>query len=124
MKVFFVFVLVLGLGACGTSKRPRASNGVSYVKIQDNLIRGQTSQSQVIQLMGSPNRVAKNAMEEEVWTYSQQSYNPENGRVAQGSVLSGYTQAGRKETTAAFDLIITFTPLGRVRDYSIISNEF
>lgn len=114
----FAFLCVL---SCSTVP----GNKIAYKKVESSIVRGQTTQNEVIQLMGSPNLVTKNSKGEEVWTYTKKSYNPETGDVDGGVILSGGTRPSTSGTnTASFDLILTFDRVNIVRDYSIVSTEF
>jgi outer membrane protein assembly factor BamE (lipoprotein component of BamABCDE complex) len=81
----FALVAVLGLSSCASSDH----NMVNYTEMESTILRGKTTQNEVIQLMGSPNLVTKNSKGEEVWTYTKRSYNPETGDVAGGVIVSG-----------------------------------
>ena len=100
------------------------SSKVTYKKLEAAIVRGQTTQNQVIELMGSPNIVTKNSRGEEVWTYTKKSYNSETGDFSGGVILSGGARpSARGDNTASFDLILTFDQADIVRDYSLVSND-
>lgn len=109
-----------GVGACGT---PRGK--VHYDSVERTIIPGETTQNQIIELMGSPSLVTRNSRGEQVWTYSRKTYNPETGKVAGGVILSGGTQPSSSgKNTALFDLILTFDKAELVRDYNVVSTDF
>jgi hypothetical protein len=100
------------------------SDKIAYKKVESSIVRGRTTQNEVIQLMGSPNLVTKNSKGEEVWTYTKKSYNSQTGDVNGGVILSGGARPSSSGTnTASFDLILTFDQVDIVRDYSIVSTE-
>jgi len=114
-------VVVLSLMSCATGQNDK----VSYKKVESSIVRGKTTQNEVIQLMGSPNLVTQNSKGQEVWTYTKKSYNSQTGDVNGGVILSGGTRASSSgSNTAAFDLILTFDQANIVRDYSVVSAEF
>ncbi|MEZ4815360.1 MAG: hypothetical protein R3A80_09190 [Bdellovibrionota bacterium] len=118
-KAFYT-VLLFSFLSCSSYH----SDKVAYRKVANTIVRGKTTQNEVIQLMGSPNIVTRNAKGEEVWTYTKKSYNPGTGDVVEGVILSGGTRPSSSGTnTAAFDLILTFDQVDIVRDYSIVSTE-
>jgi hypothetical protein len=116
-----VVTLLTALGSCTTPKNTK----VDYTTVEKTIIRGETRQNDVIQLMGTPNIVTKNSKGEEVWTYTKKSYNPETGDVAGGVIRPGKLDtAPSGTTTAAFDLILTFDRDNIVRDYNVVSSDF
>jgi outer membrane protein assembly factor BamE (lipoprotein component of BamABCDE complex) len=120
MQKFFYSIVFLFLLSCASSP----SDKIAYSKVESSIIRGRTTQNEVIQIMGSPNLVTKNSRGEEVWTYTQKTYNPQTGSVNGGVILSGGTRpATNGANTAAFDLILTFDQADIVRDYSVVSTE-
>ncbi len=97
---------------------------IAYKKVEKSIVRGETSQNDVIRIMGSPNLVTKNSRGEQVWTYTKKTYNPETGDVANGIILSGGSKpSAQGSNTAAFDLILTFDQNEVVRDYNVVSTE-
>lgn len=118
-RLIYIMVLLFTVSCASTP-----SDKIAYTKVESSIIRGRTTQNEVIQIMGSPNLVTKNSKGEEVWTYTKKTYNPQTGAVNGGVILSGGTKpALNGSNTAAFDLILTFDQADIVRDYSVVSTE-
>ena len=115
-SVFFV-------GCASSNKAPQKSN-LSFGTIKSSIVKGKTSQSEVVQLLGSPNIVTKNKDNEEVWTYSRQSTDSESGGFGGGLLVFGGNKAFSSQSSNSFDLIITFNSKDIVRDYSVVQAQF
>jgi len=100
----------------GKAELPSAS-------VKKSLVKAKTSQSEVVQFLGSPNIVTKNAKGYEVWTYTQQTYNPETGDFGGTVILVGGNKAYSSSSSSKFDLILTFDKKDIVEDYAVISSQ-
>jgi outer membrane protein assembly factor BamE (lipoprotein component of BamABCDE complex) len=114
-----VFVMV----GCSASQ-PKQKSNLTFGNVKKNIVKGKTSQAEVVQLLGSPNIVTKNAKGEEVWTYTRQSYDAESGGFGGGVILFGGNKAFSSASTSSFDLILTFNKADVVEDYSVVSSQF
>ncbi len=110
-------------GCASSNKAPQKSN-LSFGTIKSSIVKGKTSQSEVVQLLGSPNIVTKNRENEEVWTYSRQSTDSEEGGFGGGLLVFGGSKAFSSQSSNSFDLIITFNSKDIVRDYSVVQAQF
>jgi outer membrane protein assembly factor BamE (lipoprotein component of BamABCDE complex) len=110
-------------GCASSNKAPQKSN-LSFGTIKSSIVKGKTSQSEVVQLLGSPNIVTKNKNNEEVWTYSRQSTDSEEGGFGGGLLVFGGNKAFSSQSSNSFDLIITFTEKDIVRDYTVVQAQF
>ena len=120
---FLIFLVGFGLSACVTSQAPQKSNLTPGV-VKTQVIKGQTSQADILGLLGAPNIVAKNKDGAEVWTYSRQSFDSESGGFGGGLLLFGGSKAFSSASSNSFDLIITFDKKDIVKDYSVVSSQF
>ncbi len=110
-------------GCASSNQAPQKSN-LSFGAIKKTIVKGKTSQSEVVQLLGSPNIVTKNKDNQEVWTYSRQSVDSESGGFGGGLVFFGGNKAFSSQSSNSFDLIITFDTKDVVRDYSVVQAQF
>ena len=109
--------------SCSSQPVAQKSN-LSYGTVKTNIVKGQSDQAQVVQLLGSPNIVTKNKQNEEVWTYSRQSYDAESGGFGGGIILLGGSKAFSNSSSSSFDLVLTFDSKDVVKDYSVVSSQF
>lgn len=117
-------VSVLGLLSGCSADRPKQKSNLTFGTVKKHIIKGQTNQAEVVQLLGSPNIVTKNAKGEEVWTYTRQAYDSESGAYGGGIILFGGHKAFSSSSTSSFDLIMTFDKNDVVKDYSVVSSQF
>jgi len=111
------------LVACSSSPTVQKSN-LTFGTVKKSIVKGKTSQADVVQLLGSPNIVTKNSQGDEVWTYSKQSYDSESGGFGGGIILFGGSKAFSSSASSSFDLILTFDQKDIVKDYSVVSSQF
>jgi len=98
--------------------------GVAKAKI----IKGQTTQAEILSLFGAPNIITKDKQNDEVWNYNRMSFSSvvDKDSYATFFFLSGFggSRAVSTATTKSFDLIVTFDENDVVKSYSIISASF
>jgi outer membrane protein assembly factor BamE (lipoprotein component of BamABCDE complex) len=119
----FVVGSALANVGCSASQPVQKSN-LTYGNVKANVVKGQTTQAEVLQLLGSPNITTKNRDGNEVWTYSRQSFDAESGSFGGGIILFGGNQAFSSASSATFDLILTFDANDVVQDYSVVQSQF
>jgi hypothetical protein len=124
LKSFFSVAIFGLMVACSSSNKPEQKSNLTYGSVKKSIVKGQTTQSDIVHLLGSPNIVTKNSKGEEVWTYSKQSYDFESGGFGGGIILFGGSKAFSSSASASFDLILTFDNRDIVRDYSVVSSQF
>jgi outer membrane protein assembly factor BamE (lipoprotein component of BamABCDE complex) len=110
-------------GCASTSQAPQRSN-LTFGNVKKSIEKGKTTQSEIVQLLGSPNITTKNKNNQEVWTYSRQSYDSESGGFVGGLILFGGNKAFSSQSSSSFDLIITFDNNDVVTDYSVVQSQF
>lgn len=108
----------------GCASAPHKNSGLTQGNVKSNVVKGQTTQAEIVQLLGSPNLVSKNKSGAEVWTYSRQSYDSESGGYGGGVILFGGSKAFSSSSSSSFDLILTFNDHDVVQDYSIVTSQF
>ena len=115
-------VCMVGSG-CATSEPKRNSN-LTFGNVKKNISKGKTSQTELVQMLGSPNMISKNRIGDEVWTYSRQSFDHESGSFGGGLILVGGNKAFSSSSASSFDLILTFNKEDVVQDYSVVTTQF
>ncbi len=129
-QIKFISILSLGfLCACQTSKPPVQKSNLTHGTVKSKIVKGQTTQAEILKLLGSPNIVTKNKEKMEVWTYSKQSSDTKSGSVGAGFlagslIFGGGSSAYSNTSTSTFDLIITFDKNDVVHDFSVVSSQF
>jgi outer membrane protein assembly factor BamE (lipoprotein component of BamABCDE complex) len=99
-------------------------SNLTYGIIKSKLKKGETSQNDILQLIGSPNIVTKNRSGKEVWTYDKISSDA-HANVGYGSlVVLGGAFANSSSSSKSVTLMITFDDKDVIEDYSFIQSAY
>ena len=103
---------------------PKQKSNLTVGMIKTKVVKGNTSQNEILNTFGAPNLVTKNRSNDEVWSYNKMS--SESAGKSQNLFLLLYASnsAISSSTTSSFDFIITFDENDIVKDYSIISSSY
>jgi len=115
-----LFILSCKSYKYGASGETTESSNLTHGIVKSKVIKGVTTQAEVLELFGSPNIITKNKKNNEVWSYNKMSVVDKGGRT---SFLTG-AKASTSSTTSSFDLIISFDTEDIVVDYSVISTKY
>lgn len=130
MKKIFSMILLLACVGCSNTDMivPEQKSNLTVGMIKKEIIKGKTTQNDIITLFGAPNIITTNARGNEVWNYSKSSYQAGAERKNSGWSLlllgSSKSSALSNASTASMDLIVTFDSNGIVEDYKVISAAF
>ena len=123
-KIILLFTTLVFLSCnsykYGANEETTESSNLTYGIVKSKIVKGETKQSEILQLFGSPNIITKNKSNKEVWSYSKMNVVKKGG---QTSFLAG-ERASISSSSNSFDLIITFDDNDTVNDYSVVSTKF
>lgn len=115
--IFYIFIALSFMG-CSTTKinvvEQTQKSNLTMGMIKSKVIKGQTNQTEILQIFGSPNLMTKNRSDNEVWSYNKMST---RGFYEYGSAIQSLS-------SSTFDFIVIFDKNDIVADYSVISNNF
>ena len=123
-KLLFLIVLsAISVNGCQEKSGTESSNltpGMAKTKI----INGITTQSQILEIFGSPNIITKNKSGNEVWTYDKVAMEQSSEDGYWNILVAG--KGGNRQTTNAksFILMIEFDKEGIVKENSYRSSQF
>jgi len=122
-KMIYLFVLVLLVSGCA-SVQPVQKGNLTPGMAKTKIIKGQTSQNEILEVFGAPNIVTKNKSGNEVWTYDKASVETGTSDVYGTILIAG--GAGSRSSTSArtFTLMIEFDDKNIVKDFSYRSSAF
>lgn len=123
-KILLSALLVLSFSSCtsykyGTEGNAQKSNLTMGV-VKSQLVKGSTTQDEVLKLFGAPNLVSKNKSNLEVWSYNRMSVEQKAGST---DFFAG-ERASQSSSSRSFDLIITFDGNDVISDYSVVATAF
>jgi hypothetical protein len=126
-KSLFLLILIILLGRCSTiSQEDEAGrSNLTAGMVKTKIIKGETTQAEILQLFGSPNIITKNRSNDEVWNYNRMTFRTISGEDS-GALLIFWSgsRAVSTASTKSFDLIIIFDENDTVKDFSYISASF
>jgi hypothetical protein len=124
LYLVMVLLLLLFCYSCNSYKygasEPSQRSNLTFGMVKSKIIKGRTSQNDILQIFGSPNLITKNKYRNEVWSYNKMSVVSKGGN----SYFFDGERASVSSSTSSFDLIITFDEDDIVVDYSVISSSY
>lgn len=69
-----ILIIMVGLFLVGCATQQTAKPALTYGAVKKHMVKGVTTQAEIIELFGSPNITTKSKGGDEVWTYDQVSY--------------------------------------------------
>lgn len=101
---------------------PKQKSNLTVGTVKSQIVKGETSQAEILELFGAPNLVTLNKDENEVWNYNRMSF---DSMGASAPMFLGFgSKAISTSTTSSFDLILIFDVEDIVINYSIISASY
>ena len=124
IAINFITLIVLFFGCksykYGVGEENIQKSNLTFGVVKSKIIKGKTTQEEIIKIFGSPNMVTKNKSNNEVWSYNRMSVVNKGGKT---NFLFG-ERASVSSSSQSFDLIITFNEKDIVVDYSVISTSY
>jgi len=122
----FSVLSILSINGCWYTDPPEntGNSKLTYGEAKRQITKGETKQSDILEVFGSPNLVSKNKNDEEVWAYNRMSYDTMAGNEGASLIFIGGSKTVSSSTTKSFDLIITFDSNEVVKDYKVISASY
>jgi hypothetical protein len=129
LRVLVLFSVVAGLALAGCTSKvqknmPARDSNLTAGVVKREIIKGETTQAEILEMFGSPNLVTMNRDEDEVWNYNRMSYETTTGADGGFAIFWSGTSAVSSTTTKNFDLIIIFDDNDVVKDYSVIQAAY
>ena len=123
-KLILSGLLIVSLSACNSYKYATDSSAeksnLTMGVVKSKIIKGNTTQDEIVKLFGSPNLLSKNRSNREVWSYNKMSVENKAGST---DYFAGQ-RASQSSSSKSFDLIITFDENDVVLDYSVVSTAY
>ncbi len=122
-KIAISSILFISMVGCA-SVQPLEKSNLTAGMAKTKIIKNQTTQTEILQVFGSPNIITKNKSGNEVWTYDKVSV--ESGTFgAYGTILiAGASGSSSSTSSRTFTLMIEFDEHDVVKDYSYRSSGF
>ena len=125
MKRQLIISLILSLTIVGcASVQPVQKGNLTPGMAKTTIIKGTTTQNEILTVFGAPNIVTKNKSGNEVWTYDKMSVESGSSDVYGTAILVGGVGSRSSTSTRTFTLMIEFDEQDIVKDYSYRSSAF
>lgn len=129
MKISIAVILMLLLIGCASPQPLTERNSqLTQGNVQMNLVTGETTKAEVLEVFGAPNVTTRDGSGREVWTYQRQ------GQVSQSSSRSGFwtillagggsSSSGFESSSRMITLIIKFDDDDVVTDFRSRASNF
>jgi len=122
-RIFFVVLASLLLAGCA-SVQPVQKGNLTPGMAKTKIIKGQTSQNEILEVFGAPNIITKNKSGNEVWTYDKASIETGTSDVYGTILIAGGTGSRSATSARTFTLMIEFDENNVVKDFSYRSSAF
>lgn len=140
-KLFLSCALVVFIAGCATVRPDYQKNSnLTFGMVKKNVVKGQTTQAEILNLFGAPNITTRNKSGEEVWTYDKIAVTKEDiagglsiggggmsmggGSPAAIGGAAGVSGSSSATSSRSITLIITFGEKDIVKDYAVMAQEF
>ena len=120
--VLFIWPCLFLMG-CESNQTTQKSN-LTAGMVKQKIIKGVTTQNELLEVFGAPNIITKNKSGNEVWTYDKVSAD-KSFEEGYWNVIVGGASGGKSSTaTKTFTLMIEFDANNAVKDFSYRSSSF
>lgn len=125
MKIILAVIMVgvFMLSGCA-SVQPIQKGNLTPGMAKTKIIKGQTTQNEILEVFGAPNIVTKNKSGYEVWTYDKVSVETGTSDVYGTILIAGGVGSRTSTSTRTFTLMIEFDENNVVKDFSYRSSAF
>lgn len=121
-------IAALLVGACATTTGSPGDSNLTAGMAKLEIVKGVTTQAEILQVFGAPNLVTISSEDGEVWNYSRMAFESAS---SSGGVLAllwpgstflagGGSAARSTSSTRSFDLILVFDEDDVVFEYTVI----
>jgi hypothetical protein len=100
--------------------------------VKAEIVTGETTQADILQIFGAPNLVTVSSEDDEVWNYSRMAFESASSSggmlalvwPASALIGGGASGSASRATTRSFDLILIFDDRDRVKKYTVIQAAY
>jgi len=125
MKKYLVILFIISLAIAGcASVQPVQNGNLTPGMAKTTIIKGKTTQNEILTVFGAPNIVTKNKSGNEIWTYDKMSVESGASEVYGTAIVVGGVGVRSSTSARSFTLMIEFDENDIVKDYSYRSSAF
>jgi len=114
----------VGLAGCGEEPAPPGGPQLSYGLIKSKVVKGATTQAEIIDMFGSPTNSTVNSSGEEVWVYDRISSSSRGKSASIWFLLGGSSGYETQTSMKTLTFIVTFDQNKIVKEYAARQSQF
>ena len=122
--IVLVLIIIVGLSGCVTTTQSVQKSNLTAGMAKTKIVKGQTTQNDILEVFGAPNIVTKNKSGNEVWTYDKVSVEKSSSDGYGTILVAGISNNKYSSSARAFVLMIEFDDNDIVKEYSYRSSAF
>jgi hypothetical protein len=122
-RMVLILAGVLLVSGCA-SVQPAQKSNLTPGMAKSKIIKGQTTQNDILEIFGPPNIVTRNKSGNEVWTYDKVSVETGTSDVYGTLLIVGGAGSRTSTSSRTFTLMIDFDDTNVVNDFSYRSSSF
>ena len=119
IKIMIIFLIGLYLSCAFLHKAQKKED-----RLKKEIIKGVTTETVALNLLGMPSYVEPNEIGDEVWNYKNLVYSTTESKDGKTLVLWEYTTGDSAEVPRPFHLLITFDQRDVLKKFEIITAPF
>ncbi|MGL5658168.1 MAG: hypothetical protein ACRDDK_03715 [Cetobacterium sp.] len=128
IKYIFIAISFLLVSCSSPQTYDTQKSNLSVGTIKKGIIEDKTTQTEVLELFGSPNLITTGSDGSEVWSYNKSSYDGAASSKNSGLWVllasSSSSSVVSTTSTSSLDLIIKFNKNQTVKEYKVISSKY
>ena len=119
-KIFLSVCVIVFLISCAST--PEERSNLTFGMVKKHLVKGHTTQEEVIGIFGAPNIITKRPGKQETWVYEKVSHETSSSKGIFGicGIGDAQTQSGTKTMT----LMLYFDENDTFSDYSVMETHY
>lgn len=128
LKYFFIAISCLLVSCSSPQTYDTQKSNLSVGTIKKGIIEDKTTQTEILEMFGSPNLITTSSDNLEVWSYNKSSYDGAASSKNSGLWVllasSSSSSVVSTTSTSSLDLIIKFNKNQTVKEYKVISSKY
>lgn len=127
-KYLLILVSFLFMSCSSPQTYDTQKSNLSVGTIKKGIVENKTTQTEILEMFGSPNLITTGSDGSEVWSYNKSSYDGAANSKSSGLWVllasSSNSSVVSTSSTSSLDLIIKFNKNQTVKEYKVISSKY
>lgn len=129
MFKFLLYLMIVLFVSCSSPQTyDTQKSNLNIGTVKKGIVENKTTQTEILEMFGSPNLITTSSEGDEVWSYNKSSYDGNASSKSSGFWLllasSSTSSVVSSSSTSSLDLIIKFNKNETVKEYKVISSKY